>query len=93
MSFLDEFTPAAVGRIRAANDRRYRGWSARRVVRLHEQTLAGTKDPEAYLAGIRARLADGTYRRIYPPHVVEATRAFLASCNRPAWNGQGRTQA
>jgi hypothetical protein len=77
-SALDQFTPDQVAHIRANNDLRFKGWNAKRVVQLHEKTLGETAFPDDYIAGIRANLADGTYRRIYPPHVVEATRLFLA---------------
>jgi len=75
---LDEMAPERVARIRANNDRRFRGWDAKRVIKLHRKTLEGTAHPDEYLDGIRTHLADGTYRRIYPPMVVEATRQFLA---------------
>jgi cytosine/adenosine deaminase-related metal-dependent hydrolase len=78
MTVLDELGPGQVAHIRAANDRRFRGWNAKRVIRLHQLTLDETAAPDEYLDGIRRHLADGTYRRIYPPHVVEATRLFLA---------------
>ena len=85
-SALDQFTPTQVARIRANNDRRFRGWNAKRVIRLHQKTLDETAAPDEYLDGIRSHLADGTYRRIYPPHVVEATRQFLARAQVPARN-------
>jgi hypothetical protein len=75
---LDTMPPERVARIRAVNDRKYRGWDAKRVIRLHQQTLAATEFPDEYLDGIREHLTSGVYRRIYPPHVVEATRLFLA---------------
>jgi hypothetical protein len=78
MSLLDQVAPERVATIRASNDLRFRGWDAKRVIRLHRKTLEETAAPNEYLEGIRRHLADGTYRRIYPPMVVEATRLFLA---------------
>lgn len=78
MTVLDEMPAERVAHIRANNDRRFKGWNAKRVIRLHQATLDDTGAPDEYLDGIRRHLADGTYRRIYPPHVVEATRLFLA---------------
>jgi hypothetical protein len=77
-SILDEFAPARVAHMRANNDARFRGWDAKRVIRLHRKTLESTAAPGEYVDGIRRLLADGTYRRLYPPHVVEATRRFVA---------------
>lgn len=68
-----------IHQIRAMNDRRYRGWDVARVVRLHRHTAAADADGGiAYREGIRKHLASGLYSRIYPPHVVEATRAYMA---------------
>ena len=76
---LASLTDDQVQRIRAQNDARYRGWDLARVVRLHRQTAEADSDGGlAYREAIRKHLASGLYRRIYPPHVVEATRAFLA---------------
>lgn len=78
MSVLDDLPPERIAHIRANNDRRFRGWDAKRVVRLHRKTLEETAAPDEYVDGIRRHLADGTYGRIYPPLVVEATRLFLS---------------
>jgi hypothetical protein len=76
---LEALTAEQVHRIRAMNDSRYRGWRARDVVKLHRRTAAADADGgAAYHAGIRQHLASGLYARIYPPHVVEATRLYLA---------------
>lgn len=76
---LASLTPEQVHQIRAMNDRRYRGWDTARVIRLHRHTAEADADGGvAYREGIRRHLASGLYRRIYPPHVVEATRAYLA---------------
>lgn len=78
MSDAAVLTPEQERRARANNDRKFRGWTADRVIRLHRKTLAETAYPDEYIEGVRRHLASGLYRRIYPPHVVEATRLFLA---------------
>lgn len=76
---LESLTAEQIAALRRQNDAKYRGWDQRRIVRLHRQTAAGEGDGGAeYVAGVRRHLASGLYRRLYPPHVVEATRAFLA---------------
>lgn len=76
---LDALTTDQVQRIRGMNDTKYRGWRARDVVKLHRRTAAAESDGgAAYHAGIHQHLASGLYARIYPPHVVEATRLYLA---------------
>lgn len=73
------FTDEQLAELRRQNDAKYRGWDQRRVIRLHRRTAAGEKDAGLeYVAGVRRHLSSGLYRRIYPPHVVEATRAWLA---------------
>lgn len=76
---LDSLTAEQLAALRRSNDAKYRGWDQQRVIRLHRRTVADEADGGAeYIAGVRRHLSSGLYRRIYPPHVVEATRAWLA---------------